>query len=940
MSIYLRMMVLAVAASLATAALAGDAYYQVPVRELKLVEGSLPTKSEKQDWRTLMRSQAMQSYAVLEGQGEAYVVDRGDASDPWFSSTGPALPATADGGTRVLVRAPQGKDVAGHLFLRNPNMKGMVRLKFTIPASAATAEAKQAFYQGKIAYYEILLGRNIPGGAWFRHQVRTAKAELNLKPADQPVAGARRRPGRGDDLAGTYDLFTGGRAMSENLQLDRALPPLRADEKPVKIDSLTGITIQEIDWKPLIKDAKPKLDPLAAKIPADQHVVFFPSFQAAIAVSDETNQHDTPVLRLAQPRSENTRVIERYQQQLGLSVSTLARLLGPTFAKSIALTGSDPFYPMGTDLAVLFESPQPSVLENLLLGRIALAAAMVRDAKPMQGAIDGLKYRGFCTADRSLSSYVAQWDDAVVVTNSLYQLGRLAAVRKGQSKSIAESPEYVFFRIRYPLNDPEETAMAFLSDSTIRRWCGPRWRIADSRRTRAAAVLAELQTSQLDALVRKAVKPGPIYTDLPVLGGGELTVTSAGVASSTFGSLAFMTPIGEIPLDEVTQAEADAYRTWRDGYERNWNWAFDPIALRISLGKQRVAADMTVMPLIFGTEYRQFLSITEGGKFEPTAGDPHDTLSHMILALNRDAPMIRSAENIVATVNQAVSLGWLGQWVSIFVEDDPFWNDLAKVKEDESNKFIEKNVGRLPVAVRIDVSNPLKLAAFLTGARAYIEQSAPGLTHWESLKYKDQSYVRITPAKGRQTGLDNLSIYYTPIGNALTITLSEKILKATIDRALAAAHGKPVAKQPKPWLGTNVALRVDRRILDVANAVNRQQYQYAMQTQCWGNLPILNQWKRLYPDRNPVGVHRAVWGVELVCPGGGKYVWNEKYETMESTVYGHPRRAEGRSCRPARAEQFYDRKLRSDVRESGSPCPSGAGTSRDHTEDGEVNPSC
>jgi Nif-specific regulatory protein len=67
-------------------------------------------------------------------------------------------------------------------------------------------------------------------------------------------------------------------------------------------------------------------------------------------------------------------------------------------------------------------------------------------------------------------------------------------------------PEYRFFRNQYRLGDPNETALAFLSDATIRRWCGPQWRIADSRRTRARAVLAELQASQLDALVKKTVK--------------------------------------------------------------------------------------------------------------------------------------------------------------------------------------------------------------------------------------------------------------------------------------------------------------------------------------------------------------------------------------------------------------------------------------------------
>ncbi len=120
------------------------------------------------------------------------------------------------------------------------------------------------------------------------------------------------------------------------------------------------------------------------------------------------------------------------------------------------------------------------------------------------------------------------------------------------------------------------------------------------------------------------------------------------------------------------------------------------------------------------------------------------------------------------------------------------------------------------------------------------------------------------------------------------------MIQHTIDRGLARekaaeqAGGKPVEKAAKPWLGSSAALRVDRKILEVANALGRDQYQRTMQVQCWGNLPILNEWKRLYPDRDPVEVHRQVWGVELVCPGGGKYVWNEKYGTMQSTVYGHP----------------------------------------------------
>ena len=68
----------------------------------------------------------------------------------------------------------------------------------------------------------------------------------------------------------------------------------------------------------------------------------------------------------------------------------------------------------------------------------------------------------------------------------------------------------------------------------------------------------------------------------------------------------------------------------------------------------------------------------------------------------------------------------------------------------------------------------------------------------------------------------------------------------------------------------------------------RESYQSRQQILAWSNLPILTEWKRLFPDQDPVKVHEQFWQTKLVCPGGGSYVWNEKWHTMESTVYGHP----------------------------------------------------
>src|SRR4029077_16706145 len=91
-----------------------------------------------------------------------------------------------------------------------------------------------------------------------------------------------------------------------------------------------------------------------------------------------------------------------------------------------------------------------------------------------------------------------------------------------------------------------------------------------------------------------------------------------------------------------------------------------------------------------------------------------------------------------------------------------------------------------------------------------------------------------------------------------------------------------------PWLGSNFGLQVDHKLLPLLATIVSGQYQQWMQSQSWSNLPILNEWHRLYPDEDPLALHERIWNERLACPGGGKYVWNDGWQTMESTVYGHP----------------------------------------------------
>ena len=885
-SIKLRWLCFCVAALLLQTAAAGDAYYNLPASSFTLTEGTLPSNTVPGNSRRWRMMPAIQPYAALDGEGEAYV--NGNNATPWMSNRGESPTQT------ISIRAPENQAITGRLFVVKNDLSGMVQVRFKISPAEAKPEARQAFLTAKEQFYRDRLNRNIAGAAWFRHQLEMIAKErgTNQSPRNNPgMNWSRNRPPEFED---TFNLFTGGRALSENLQLDRAMAVRNGtNEGSVALTNLTGITVRQMDWKTLLHDPKPELDSLAPFIPADQHALFFPSFQALADMTDETDANGTPVLQMFEPRSEDASSRDRYQNQLCLGLTDLSRLLGPQVVASAAFTGSDPFLRVGTDVAILFEARNLPLLQASIVARQTAARTTHPGAKAVSGDIEGVHYVGVVSPDRAVCSYLASVSNVVFVTNSRKQLEYLVRTAQGKLPALSSQDEYLFFRQRYARGDEPETAFLVLSDATIRRWCGPQWRITDSRRTRAAAVLAELQAGQVDELVRGKTGGLDLQSDYSAPDLGRLGLTPAGVTSATYGTLNFMTPISEIPLATVTSNEASAYERWRDGYQNNWQQFFDPIAVRFSISKQRLNTELTVMPLIMASRYNSIIAFATGAQIAPDAGDPHaNALARLAFAVNNQSQPVQEAGNFVGNMApglKASFLSWLGQSVTLYADADPFWSELTAATN--VNVFMEHSLARLPVGLYCEVKNSLGVAAFLTAVHAFADQSAPQMTVWQNLEYQGRPYVKISPSKlSRQSGpSDNWVVYYAVTPDSLTVTLSEDLLKRALARQIAqTSTNAPVVSGVKSWLGRSLGLQMDRKFIDVLIKAMQDDYQTHLQMLAWNNLPILNEWKRLYPDKDPVKLHEQLWGVKLLCPGGGTYVWNDQWHTMESTVFGHP----------------------------------------------------
>jgi hypothetical protein len=868
---------------LAGATRAEETHIVTTVGGLTITEGQLPEERPPGDRRWRHR-EARQPYAVLDGPGEIYL-DPDPENRRWPGATHDRLEAS----DVVAIRLPEPRrEVTGRLFTANADGTGMVALTFAVPERlldpAGQPDAANRFARAKADHFDRLLNRQLPGTAWFRHRRLEA-----LRALGQDERANIARPMVESTLDTTLTFFGGSRAIRENLQLDRPIVerPGQAAGAPVKLDAIQGITVAAIDWAPRIAGKAPALDPLAAHIPADQHALFVPHLKAAGDLLGAYRRFGgPPALQVAAPTSEDAGIQARYERQLAFRLDDLRRLADLRTIAGLAVTGSDPYFPEGTDLAVLFETSDPGALVELLRSNFRAAREADPETRLADEDLAGVSIHTAVAPDRRTSAYVAALGDVVVLTNSRAQLRRIIEAARNPGESLAGLPEYRFFRDRYPRGDADETAFLVLSDATIRRWCGPRWRIAASRRVRAAAFLAEVQAEHVAAAVEgrapRELKPP---ANSPTL--GELTWTRDGVASTEYGSLAFQTPIVELPIEEVEQSEADAYGRWRDNYQRNWRGVFDPIAVRVGVHEGRLTADLTVMPLILASDYATFAGIVGEASIPANGGDPHpEALLHAVLAFDAKSAAARQGGDLFTNMTsapRAVGLSWIGSSLALFADEGPFWEELGRA--DDPLAFLSQNFVRLPIALYADVNDPAKMALFLGALRAYAEQTVPETLEWTTLRHGERSYVRVAPREGAEIAR-GLRIYYAFTSKSLCISLDEDVIKRFLDRHDATNDAPRPAG--KPWQGESLAFRSSGDGLRVLGRAGGTSFRDELQLRSWRNLPILNEWRRLYPDRDPVAVHEAVWGVRLVCPGGGRYVWNEAWQTLESTAYGCP----------------------------------------------------
>lgn len=831
--------------------------YLVPIEELAFTAGPPPnTEYTLLGWREQIRSNWMLPSASAVGL-EVFV----DGAAP---SSGELR-----GQLRLLLRGPAFEEAQGMLYLPVADRSRLERHAFRYRPQAKHAVTREKAAGVVVEHYHRLVDRPLAGGAWFRWKMAEARQAQGL-PATLPSDDGP--GGRGGRLAGGFQFFSGVGAVHENLALDQMLRIGSKDDRAlIDVDALRGITIREIDWTQRNAGLAPKHDVLAKAIPADQHVAFFPTATDLARLQGDGADFSSFGAWAWETRSSMPRSFEHYRRQLCLQVADLVALTEQDALGRIAITGSDLYLHEGTDVAILFEVKKAEAVDAFFRQRYGEVVAKRRDVR-LSGTLENRNTHevgsGLTTPDRAISSHYYRVDGLGVVTNSQTQLMQIRLALEGRAPAVSTLAEYTFFRDRYPHDAPQEDAFVILSDPAIRRWCGPLWRIAHARGLEAAAVMSQVQAKHLDELVRGVDGVRQLENPWPMRDLTQLSLTPSGVRSLPYGRLELRTPIRELGLRQVTLAEANAYHRWRQEFERTWQ-SFDPIAGTITATDTQLDVDFTVMPLTLSSQFQQYGNLNPREAIAPDAGDQHPSA-------------------LVHAIVRIPSNNFIDEWgldtLEFYVDADPLLAKLQGV-EDFEHWYREHRLP-LPVALRATfrpTANPQKVAEIFNLIRMYLlrdpleEKEHAGQKYWLRTKKDDPNFDHepsvLAVAHGERT---------------ILLTLSESVMQHALEREATRKKGDALPEPGYSWQGETMAAFVRAEGISLLNQLFLFDYRRQLQLASWSNIPILNEWKRRYPDRDPIAFHAQFWNEHLVCPGGGKYVWNETWQTLESTVFGHP----------------------------------------------------
>jgi len=240
--------------------------------------------------------------------------------------------------------------------------------------------------------------------------------------------------------------------------------------------------------------------------------------------------------------------------------------MGPRVIRDVAIIGFDPYMRDGAAMGILFHANNSMLLGNNLAEQRRDAMQAHESAKEETLRIADRDVSYIASRDGNLRSYYAVDDDYHLVTTSRRLVERFYEAGAGAG-SLASADEFQEARHTTPLAR-DDTIFLYLSTAFFENLAAPHYRIELDRRLRS---IGEIKTLQLARLAAQAEGVDPVpeenLADAGLLphgfgqraDGSQLLESNGALRDSVRGRRGAMVPVADVPVDEVTPAEAARY---------------------------------------------------------------------------------------------------------------------------------------------------------------------------------------------------------------------------------------------------------------------------------------------------------------------------------------------------------------------------------------------
>lgn len=787
------------------------------------------------------------------------------------------------------------------------SFKPLLNIAFTLPAGDFAAPEVRS---GWARQQQLMLASADPKGEdSYTSYWNLAIAPLyGLKPEWHDSRSRQRR--EAPDL---YSVFTGAAAIQETLQLEllgtapqsasqrTAIDGAKKESTLVPLADLSGPAVKSHPFKEMLNGRNPQLPPLAAFIPEDQYAVFFSDIKRQIELADLMDEWGGNLLHQVEAGAQDFKVREKVSRQLCLENSWLTRMFGDRVISSMAFTGKDPFLKEGTAFTVVFSLKDKERFRKQIDKRYAEAASAY-GAHRSTFVIDGISGFSAVSPERGISSYTLITGNTAIVSTSRTALQRIVDVSAGRANSLAQADDFRYMRTIFPQNSAEEDIFVYFSDAHIRDLVGPRSKIGEARRMRCSANMGLLANARLwfkaenrrEPTMQELIAggyPGKKPPLCPDHGSYEFD-RNGQPHCSLHNRQGNLTPLAEIPLQQVTREEAVQYKAFVENYNRYWTQFFDPIGIRIKMGTN-IRIQTCILPLIENSWYDGLAAVA--GR-TPGVLSESAVLPRTIMSLRaRVAPEWLKNEKLIAKfTGRNLKMDWLGdEWALNLCDGQVLFSASSRVmgmmgREMGTSSLESLMIGYLGSALNL----PTYLTVKVTDA-AKAEKSIPLLFHSAPRRDPDgEFYVEtytIEDHGGNPVYVANfnlwlikLRLYLAVVDDRLVIASRRDIVTDLMDASKNRGTAKVVTN--KGSMEMSVYRSAFKQLEEVSNLGWQEDLRHA----CHRNLPlaaILLTSLGLPPESLGSTV-AGLRGYQPYCPSGGQYRIDEKTGAVVCSLHG------------------------------------------------------